>query len=1341
MDEYVTRTLTYRDDKGEISQLDDDALAKLDRPLVILGEPGMGKTRLLERLAEKHDWPLRSAASFVSHPNPARLRKAGGKIVIDGLDELSAAQESDPVCRVLGKLIEAGCPSFILSCRLAEWRGAIAHHDISTEYGSRPLEFAIEPFTEAKAIAHLTPTLGAARAAEVISYLDDQGIPDLFGNPLTLRLFGEVAEKRAILPNTRGELMKAACEIMWSEHNDRHDRSRLSNMDEATALAAAGAACAAYILTGSEAISLRPSSAHQSDVLRVAEIQALPAGEPARALIGSRLFAAVAGVPDHFKPIHRTVAEFLGARWLASRANDGLTRQRILAMLTLDAGVPASLRGLHAWLAQDSALAPAVIATDPFGVLRYGDPDNLSIGEGRAVLGALQLLQRQNPYFYADESGARAVRGLADVGLRDDVRAILVDEGTTFHLRTLLLDAMSGSALARSLVDDLLAIVTNATSSYHYGERFAAACTLAKDESNSVDWPSVFDALISIGDDDSTRLVLEVLEKIKFKGIKAELVAQAVLAHLGLLDSRTGDETEARVAGVLYLAIRRLPDAMVCGVLDSLAAILPPLDVLVDYRERDDLVDTVTRLIARQLDIAPPSPPRMVTWFRLVSTRRSYSRDQDSKIEAYFRDAPDVRSALLRHVVFAEQGEEALWKRLWRLSYHCGALAVTSRDVVWLLDEIAAGCDRSKEKKALWRELASFAQRIGEVSGPIVAAAKPYALGDPALEAHLRELEEPVPLPEWQVEQERQREAVALSKASAYEKDRVEFAANVQALRAGELRQANPVAAVYLARTYGANEALEPAARIRDWLGSDLQKDALYGLEAVLHRDDLPSAKDTARSYAESKRRAYFYPMIAGVVERVLTDRGLDGITTDVIHAARIGLEHEVLGEAVSQDRVVRKIDAHIRRDPAQHERFVRTLIEPSLEAKCEYVSGLHALALSTDDKFLAVKLSTEWLRRFDDLPVRVELGLIDILAKAGEFETLMTLGGLRRTTSNQQEERTWNWLAVQLLCDFGHTSKLVGPLGTAEGNLLWHLRHRLNTHDSEAESVSRVKLKLRAWIVEQFRNLWPQCGMPAGGWSGETNPWDATAFLRDVINRIAADTSADATEALAWLGRAEHDGYSDQILHAADQQRRARRELAFPAVPLAKLKDVIERRAPQTSDDLLAVVRYALARVKAELRGNDTDSVRKYWHDDGTPWCEDRCTDLLTEDLARHIPNLGITRIPQADMPKGKIADLLYTIGDAALPIECKCQQNEKLWTAAGDQLDAFYIADWRVQDRGIYLVYWFGQELKLKSPPGNAPKPRTPEELRDALVASISPARRGSIWVEVVDLTWNKG
>ena len=68
--------------------------------------------------------------------------------LIDGLDELTAARESDPVYRVLGQLIAADCPRFILSCRAADWRGAVARQDISDEYGAPPVELSLEPFSD-----------------------------------------------------------------------------------------------------------------------------------------------------------------------------------------------------------------------------------------------------------------------------------------------------------------------------------------------------------------------------------------------------------------------------------------------------------------------------------------------------------------------------------------------------------------------------------------------------------------------------------------------------------------------------------------------------------------------------------------------------------------------------------------------------------------------------------------------------------------------------------------------------------------------------------------------------------------------------------------------------------------------------------------------------------------------------------------------------------------------------------------------------------------------------------------------------------------------------------------
>jgi hypothetical protein len=158
----------------------------------------------------------------------------------------------------------------------------------------------LEPFSRESAIEFLVPMLGKGRASEVVAYLEERAIPDLYGNRLTLGLFGEVATGSANLPEARAELMLRSCELMWNELNDRHDKSPLSKMDHETALDAAGVASAAFILTGAEAITLRPSSVARPHTLRAAELRSLPGGEEARTLIGSRLFSRVPDVEDEY---------------------------------------------------------------------------------------------------------------------------------------------------------------------------------------------------------------------------------------------------------------------------------------------------------------------------------------------------------------------------------------------------------------------------------------------------------------------------------------------------------------------------------------------------------------------------------------------------------------------------------------------------------------------------------------------------------------------------------------------------------------------------------------------------------------------------------------------------------------------------------------------------------------------------------------------------------------------------------------------------------------------------------------------------------------------------------
>ena len=106
---------------------------------------------------------------------------------------------------------------------------------------------------------------------------------------------------------------------------------------------------------------------------------------------------------------------------------------------------------------------------------------------------------------------------------------------------------------------------------------------------------------------------------------------------------------------------------------------------------------------------------------------------------------------------------------------------------------------------------------------------------------------------------------------------------------------------------------------------------------------------------------------------------------------------------------------------------------------------------------------------------------------------------------------------------------------------------------------------------------------------------------------------------------------------------------------------------------------------------------------------------------------------IPQRDMPASKRADIVFQFVELELPAECKGQWHKDLWSAATAQLDRQYTRDWHAQDRGLYIVYWFGPVLPasktLKSLPDGAPSPEPPNALCDALQARIPTDRLPSI------------
>ena len=188
--------------------------------------------------------------------------------------------------------------------------------------------------------------------------------------------------------------------------NESKFDSVFATLSKEEVLNVAGCLMASMLLAGKESVSKTHAS---SGILKLSEISDLIDFEKAKAILSSRLFRTLqnssndSGGSDSFIPLHRTVAEFLGARWLASEIEKKEIRaespRRFLNLIASEGRVPASLRGLHAWLLKFSPelLGPKVIAQDSYGILRYGDGDHLSVEHARQIIHGIRQLIRYDP--------------------------------------------------------------------------------------------------------------------------------------------------------------------------------------------------------------------------------------------------------------------------------------------------------------------------------------------------------------------------------------------------------------------------------------------------------------------------------------------------------------------------------------------------------------------------------------------------------------------------------------------------------------------------------------------------------------------------------------------------------------------------------------------------------------------------------------------------------------------------------------------------------------------------------------------------------------------------------
>lgn len=1316
---YIPRTLWYkkRDANGqeETIEITEDQLLQETRPLIVLGEAGMGKTELMKRLGNQSGYQCCPAKKLILR-DPKSIYQEGCTLVIDALDEAASKHDGDAISKVLEKLAQLGFPRFVLSCRVAEWHSCTNLSTIRDgDYDQEPLEVHLQPFSENEIRSFLAYGLGAHRAAEVQAHFEQLGFVDWLGNPQTLDLICAVASQNT-LPQTRAQLFAMATEKLAAEHNGAKTTQQLPI---ARLLSAAGAACAALILCGKQSIVRKPQAFLEDDELLLQDLEQLPNGCDIVSALNTRLF--IAHGADQFGYMHRRIGEYLAARWLAQQADTDRKRRRLLAMFQHLGMVPASLRGLYAWLAvHDTLLAQQIIAFDPLALMEYGETDALPAPQARHLLQALERITEANPHQW--QLRTLKARCFAQADLKAEVQQWLVHKDPAMVcLRVLVIASLAGSAMAKALAQPLKTIITDSADVYIARSAAFDSLAITLTISESI---ALVDQLAAIGDQGSLRLALDVAHTQGFEKFRASVLAEICFAYA---------VSGCRMGGKFFYVKHTLPDEFLLNFLDVLCAKVACLEKKHDFEITYELKSLAFALMAKAVNAQLPNAQQLQQWLAAFEDIHFSAGDDGNRFNEAILNAPRLRQAIQKAVLITQSSKENFHQQHFKLSHLSPALRPSEQDLIALLEELTSDDER-------WQQLVALTPHDKDTGAAIRQAAQKFVVNSPSGQEWLEQLTAPRQKYDLEKKQEAYEAKRRAQIAAARSQSIAWLTEHIGALKAGKLEACKNAAAIYVVGQYGeSHKDILPIQRLQDAFTQELAQAALIGFEEhLLQPLTSPTLDEIAAGYVTGTVFPASYVVLAGLLERLRNSQGVEDLSDERILSAFFFLQaghfhHHLGAKAEALNACVR--EALVQRNLL--EQGLRLFYEPQLKANVEHVSNLHDLLHEAAFSGVNTALVQEWLQRFPQLRPDTETQFVDHLIRMGAMDALQAIAQ-QRPNPHPEPQQHRMWETIRFLTDFEPTAQRLEKQAL-NAELLWELRDRSQQgHYARYEKPLIWSTAQYAWVFQKFRAIWPSAARPHGTTWGSQNPWHATEYLQSIAQQLANTTTPEAIAALQALRNTPKDSYTEFLQSLCAQQLRKRCEQNYMPASLDALQSIANDAAPHAIEDLQAWVLEELHVVQAKIRANDVDSWRGFYADDGTPYGEERCRDHLLELLRQG--SKEVVYAPEAHVTANKEVDITCGVGSLRLPIEIKGQWHKEVWNAADTQLARLYTPDWQAHDHGIYLVLWFGKQRggkALKALGKGQKTPTTADQMQQMLKARCLAAQSGKVAIVVLDIT----
>ena len=1167
---------------------------------VLLGDPGAGKTTVFEQEASPQDACYVTARDLVTFED--RPEWHDKTLFIDGLDEIRAGSLNarTPFDAIRTSLEKLGHPHFRLSCREADWFGAADQERLkSVSPDGQVTILHLDPLTEADIVEILNHNPRASNANEFMQWAEQRGLNELLTNPQILdMLVKAVADGN--WPDTRKQTFELACQTIIREHNREHiDATRTKPVDENQQLNAAGFLCAAQLIAGNTGYALTHDMG-ANDFPYLGD-----AGYEKKGLLldvaRTKLFKSP--IEGRITPVHRHVAEYLAARYLADRINHaGLPIGRILALITGEDGVVvAELRGLSAWLA---ALCMkqriAIIDRDPLGVVLYGDVQDFNPQDKRRVLDGLQREAARYPWFRSAHWTASPFGALATPDMEEEFRNILTapDRSETHQaLADCVLDAMAHGTMITPLNDTLLNIIRDAT--WWPGVRRTALEVVQRNNESKEGGNIRLKALIkeirngTVADPDDDLMGY----------LLTELYPRTVTAA-EVLDYLHAPKRRNYIGRYLmfwdHQLLDRSSDSDVNVLLDKLST---QLDILQPILDSHHLRDLTAGLLARGLDVYGESidSERLYRWLGVALDKYGHpnpsTKTQIDSIRSWLGTHPESQKSIidigLDHCIEKDNYGYCMYQVRARL-FQAELPADFGQ---WCLERLEVASNEQVARYLLQEAVGAICYQHGN-TGLTLEIIQNNAEKDPKHKAWLNDML----VCRFEPEEREHIEKRRLRKAEEHEKKQewLRFAKSHET----ELREgrAHPHLLHDMATAYFGHfvdsEGETPTERLRNFLGhdEDLVQSALEGLRRSLDREDVPKVGDIIKLFTKDRTYLLCRSILAGLEEVTRhTPNHVLQLSDEQIRQAIAVYLTEGTGEDPDWYKTL------LASRPELVAEVMTKYVTAALRCNKQHITGLYSLAYIDAYSPVARTASLIMLKVFPVRSTNQQLSSLDELLKAAlrhtDRQALLALIDKKLSLSSMNMAQRVHWLVSGMIV---MPDKYLQPLADftkAHEKRVQHLAGFLADRNDQWSPLNELPTSSLGLLVRTIGRFFAPYTLDGAGWVSPA--MNAADFVKRLINRLGSQPGKEATNILDDLSTDSGLRRWHTALHRAQfEQRAARREASFRHPDIHQVSETLNNRSPANAGDLAALTMDILQELAYQIRNGNTDDYRQFWNE-----------------------------------------------------------------------------------------------------------------------------------------------